>query len=188
MILLVGLAVIVASVPLAGGSFRGLDSVHIHGAWLLAVTVVAQQAALGLDDGWLPRTLHVGSFAFAAIFLASNRGLRGTRWIAAGGGLNLVAVLANGGVMPAWSRAWALSGAPTIAAHSFSNARPIAGARLQPLGDVIPFPRSVPGSAPFSVGDVLVLIGCALTIHALCGSRWATRTSHVAHVAGGPPG
>lgn len=178
MILIVGILVAVITVPAAKGSFRGVDRLQLRAGWLMAITMVAQVIMFAFDDGWVPRSIHVGSFLIAASFVALNRSIRGIGWVATGGALNLAAVIANRGVMPASSWAWSASDAPSIPLHEFSNARPVPGANLLALGDIVPFPPLLPGSAPFSVGDVLLIIGFGIIVHHACGARWTLRRPH----------
>lgn len=180
MILLVGVVAALATVPLLGGSFRGLDRLHLRGAPWIAASFGAQVLLVDEPDGWMPRIVFTVSIALAGVFVWSNRHQPGARLLAWGGGLNLAAVASNGGVMPAWTWAWAVSGAPALDPTGYANARPSADAWLLPLGDVIPFPPLLPGSAPFSIGDVLLIAGFAVIVHRACGVRWALGRLRVA--------
>lgn len=58
---------------------------------------------------------------------------------------------------------------------------PIASGRLSALlflGDVFAIPASWPFANVFSVGDVLIAVGAAYSIHATCGSRLVPARYH----------
>ena len=94
--------------------------------------------------------------------------------MAPGGALNFVAILANGGVMPAAPRA--LRGAGMVVdSAEFTNSGVVAHPHLQFLGDVFWLPSSWPVTNVFSVGDVLILLGALLALHCICASRLALR-------------
>ena len=94
--------------------------------------------------------------------------------IALGGVLNLAAIAANGGVMPADPDALAAAGIATPAGE-FSNSTAVADAKLQFLGDVLWLPSSWPVHNVFSIGDVLIVAGAFLALHTISGSRLALR-------------
>ena len=95
--------------------------------------------------------------------------------IAALGGLsNFVAIVANGGVMPADRHAIA-SLAHTTAKGDFANSQVLAHPRLQFLGDVFATPASWPLHNVFSVGDIVLVLGVAVLVHVACGSRLVPR-------------
>jgi hypothetical protein len=90
--------------------------------------------------------------------------------IAVGGLLNLVAIAANGGVMPARRGALEAAGLD-VREGSFANSDLVEGANLAFLGDVFAIPAGWPGANVFSLGDVLMLAGAFLVLHAATGSR-----------------
>ena len=53
----------------------------------------------------------------------------------------------------------------------FANSRPVANPRLLPLGDVLAIPDGWPLANVFSVGDVMLVVGVTLLLHATCGRR-----------------
>ncbi|HWB72409.1 MAG TPA: DUF5317 family protein [Egibacteraceae bacterium] len=134
-------------------------------------------AALGLQLGLSsvlsgpPSTLraaaHLGSYLLAAWALAANRRLPGMWLIAVGAGLNVVAIAANGGVMPASEWAVATAGIEAQAGQ-FHNSGVLASPRLLLLGDVLALPAAWPLSNVFSAGDVLLAAGGAVV--ARCGA------------------
>jgi hypothetical protein len=91
-----------------------------------------------------------------------NLAIAGMPAVAAGAACNLVAVVANGGSMPA-SRA-ALETAGRVTPRIYSNSSAAANPALWPLTDVLGLPSWLPLANVFSVGDVVIGIGIALVI------------------------
>ena len=172
MIIVVAGLLAVLTVPLTGGDLRRLGALPIRHAWSIWVTVGVQTALLWVPDGfpeWLAEALHVASYAAAAWFAWANRRLPGVPLMALGGALNLVAILANGGVMPASPEAWARAGfEPPDPAAGFSNSTVVADARLAFLGDVFAVPEGWPFANVFSIGDVVIVVGIGWLAHGWC--------------------
>ena len=116
------------------------------------------------------RMLHFVSYALIAGFLLANRGLVGLPVVAAGALTNVLAIAANGGVMPASASAYARAGLTETA--GFASSAVLDNPRLLALGDVFAIPASIPLHNVFSVGDVCIAIGAFLAVHAACGCRW----------------
>ena len=115
----------------------------------------------------LGQVVHMFSFALAGVFVWSNRHLPGEPVIAAGGLLNLIAIAANGGTMPASAWAWRVAGFATPT-DSFGNSGVVASARVPWLGDVFAVPAGWPFANVFSVGDVVIIIGLTYLVHRTC--------------------
>jgi hypothetical protein len=103
-------------------------------------------------------------------FVWLNRAVPGLWLIAAGALANGAAIVANGGVMPTSARALRTAGLD-VDPEVFANSTALADARLAFLGDVFAIPSWVPFANVFSLGDLLIAIGAAYTVHAVCGSR-----------------
>jgi hypothetical protein len=167
-----------ASVPLARGQLGALAELELRATWLLLAGLGAQILVISVfpdGAGALHTGVHLGSYACIAGFVAANWAGVPFLWlIALGGALNLAAIAANGGVMPAAPDALAAAGIATPAGE-FSNSTAVADAKLQLLGDVLWLPSSWPVHNVFSIGDVLIAIGAFLALHAISGSRLALR-------------
>ncbi|MEO6654263.1 MAG: DUF5317 domain-containing protein [Ilumatobacteraceae bacterium] len=169
MILIVLAFVAVATVPLTGGCLREMGSLPIR--WMpLAWLAIGLQTVL-VSTPWTPsasaaETLHLSSYAVAAVFAVANWTTPGIPLITVGGALNLVAIVANGGVMPA--SASALSRAGIEEGVEFSNSDFVANAKLQVLGDIFAVPAAWPLSNVFSIGDILVIVGIGYLAHRQC--------------------
>ena len=138
----------------------------------------------GLPDG-LRSLLLVAAYPVGAVFLLANRRVPGMALVALGAVLNLLAITANGGVMPASADALAAAGLPA-AEPGFENSAALADPRLAFLGDVFAIPASWPLSNVFSLGDVCIGAGLAWGLHRVCGSRLVPRWTGNAGAA--PPG
>ncbi|MEP6477579.1 MAG: DUF5317 family protein, partial [Actinomycetota bacterium] len=89
--------------------------------------------------------------------------LSGLWLVGVGAILNLLAIVANAGVMPATAGALATAGVPS-GGGVIANSASVADPRLRFLGDVFAIPSSVPLANVFSVGDVLIALGVGWTI------------------------
>jgi hypothetical protein len=94
--------------------------------------------------------------------------------VALGAFANVTAIAANGGVMPASPHALAVAGRSGASEH-FANSTAVSHPHLAFLGDVFAIPARFPLANVFSIGDVLLLIGGAMTVHVVCRSRLARR-------------
>ena len=175
--MLIGLVLLVclATVPLARGRLTALADVRFRSAWLAVVAIVAQIVIISVlpqGNGWLHHAVHLATYGLIAAFLWLNRDLP-YLWLAAlGGALNLVAITANGGVMPADPDALARAGV-VQEAGDFANSTAVAHPHVPFLGDVFAVPSSWPVSNVFSVGDVILVVAALLALHCLSGSRLA---------------
>jgi hypothetical protein len=93
-----------------------------------------------------------------------NRRVPGLVVLGAGGALNLLAIAANHGVMPASPAALRAAGVAP-APGEFTNSGALAHPHLLPLGDVFATPAGMPLHNVFSVGDVLILLGVLALLH-----------------------
>ena len=167
-----------ASVPLAGGRLGALAEMELRATWLVLAGLGAQILVISVfpdGAGVLHTGVHLASYACIAAFVAANWTRVPFVWlIALGGALNLVAIAANGGVMPADPDALAAAGIVTPEGE-FSNSTAVSDPKLLFLGDVLYLPSSWPVHNVFSVGDVLILAGALLAMHCICASRIAVR-------------
>jgi hypothetical protein len=168
-LLLLAVVLGVLTVPLTGGKIAALGHTRlrlvpaIFGALALQILVIS---ILPSGSPWLHRVLHVASYGLAAAFLIANRHIKGLYIVMVGGALNLVAILANGGVMPA-SRAAQETAGMTTNAKEFANSAAVAHPKLLFLGDIIGIPKSVPFANVYSIGDIVIAIGAVIVVHAL---------------------
>ena len=81
--------------------------------------------------------------------------------IALGAGLNLLVIVANGGVMPADPAALAAAGLLDRSGAAFSNTAAMPHAAFAFLGDNLATASWVPFANVFSIGDLLIGVGAA---------------------------
>ena len=171
MLLVVTAILLLVTVPLAGGRLSRLADIRPRAVWAVLLAA-AIQVAITQDAGGshaLHAALHVSSYVLDAYFLFANRRLVGVPVVALGAALNVLAITANGGVMPASATALRISG---IAARpGFDNSAVLAHSNLAFLGDIIPVPGPWPIGNVLSIGDLIIFVGAFLVLHVACGSR-----------------
>jgi hypothetical protein len=167
-----------AAVPLTGGDLRRLAAIRFGWAWLLPVALGLQVLVITVDPG-MPRVLtvstHLLTYALAGAFLWRNRRVPGLPLLAAGAASNAVTIALNGGTLPASASAVRRAGLQ-IDPSVFTNSGVLAHPRLPWLGDVFAVPSVVPFANVFSVGDVLILVGAGVLVHATCRTGGSRRT------------
>jgi hypothetical protein len=162
MLILVVAALLILAIPLIGGRLRRLGDLRIKDPWLVLVALGVQVVLISFISGGsqtLWKAVHLATYATIAVFVVRNRAIPRLWLVAVGGASNLIAIAANGGVMPASQKALEQSGrAP---ASGFANSAPLIHAHLTFLGDIIATPRWLPFANVLSVGDVTLVIGLA---------------------------
>ena len=158
--------------PIGRGRLGALLDLRWRAPWLLLLAF-GLQLALAVFPGpssWWRLAVHVASFPIGLAWVWLNRQVTGLWVVAAGAALNGIAIAANGGVMPASAQALRTAGLPAHTAN-LANSDVVADPRLSFLGDVFAIPASWPFANVFSIGDVLIALGAAIAIHAVCGSH-----------------
>lgn len=165
MILPLALLLLIVSVPLTGGRLSRLADLNVR--WMSAILVAL---ALQIWVTTIPTApavgtvVHLASYALGAWFILVNRRIPGLLVTASGGAMNLTAIAANGGVMPASPTAMERAGLVHTGEH-FVNSGAVEGARLAWLGDVFSIPASWPLSNVFSFGDLVLVVGIGVLLH-----------------------
>jgi uncharacterized protein DUF5317 len=161
-----------------GGRLGGLAAVRFRWGWLVVLGLAIQMlifTAVGdaLVGGAGP-ALYVLSTAMVLVVVIANVRLPGLALVAGGAVLNLVAIVANGGRMPADPAALASLGIEHLdgPTNSVLTAEPV----LRPLTDVFALPVWLPLANVFSVGDVLIGIGLVVAVAA--AMRTTRRPDH----------
>ena len=179
MLLLYAVAIGLLAGVITRGRLNALGAVKIN-LWPVALAGLAFQVLLFSSPlasavGNLGPALYVASTAVVLIALIANLRQPGFWLIFVGALANFIAIVANGGQMPASAEAWAaLTGAPALPTTEFSNAK-IAGPEtpFYYLGDLFVLPRPFPFANVFSIGDVLIGLGGAWFIVAVMHGRGA---------------
>lgn len=171
--MLAGFLLAALSVVIAGGDLRRLSRLEFRYAPLLLFALLVQVVIISVipegNEG-VKEVVHIGSYLLVFVFLALNVRVPGVWLIGLGALLNFVAIAANGGVMPADADAIRRAGMARDEG-SFENSQVVENPRLLILGDRFALPESWPVSNVFSVGDVLIVLGAALGMHQVSGSR-----------------
>jgi len=174
--MLTGIAflLVLLTVPLFGGKLSLLARVRPRRSWALVASLGLQFAVFTLFSSQIPEDLgryaHLASYGFALIFVHANWRIPGMLVLVTGGLLNLAAIAANGGLMPASAEALERAG-KIDNAEEFKNSTEVEGARLQFLGDIFAIPDGVPFANVFSIGDIVLVVGGGILVHSVGGSR-----------------
>ena len=171
--MLAGFLLAAASVLIAGGDLRRLSRLEFRCVPLLLLALAVQIVIISVvpqgNEG-IKEAVHIGSYLMVFVFLALNIRVPGMWLVSLGAFLNFLAIAANGGVMPADADAERRAGISRDEG-AFENSQVLENPRLLFLGDRFALPESWPVSNVFSVGDVLIVLGAALGMHQVSGSR-----------------
>lgn len=177
--ILFGLAALcLISVPLTGGKLSRLAKLQLRWLWTAPLALFLQVViTVILPDGHhtLHSAVHVVTYALLCTFLWANMKIPGVRVITIGAALNLIAILANKGVMPASRTAERIAG--EVQSSGYHNATPVAHPHLMWLGDLIPVPGPLPNV--LSIGDCIIFAGMLVLLHRTCGRGAAARNRAV---------
>ncbi len=160
--ILIGLLVGVA----AGGRLDRLGRLRFRWGGLAIVALLVQVAlfsgpvSTGIGDAGPP--IYVASSAAVLVVVLRNIRIAGLPIVALGAASNLVAIVANGGYMPAAPGALESLGKQVGA--EYSNSREFAAAAMAPLADAFAMPAAMPFANVFSIGDVLIGLGVFVAI------------------------
>ena len=166
-----------------GGRPATLASAGLRSVWLFYVAIAMQ--ILAFPSGTLPWSiangpatiLWVGSYALLIIAAARNLRIPGVAVIALGMCSNLLAVVANGGHMPALRSA--LRGSGAAYSHVHNNSVVAVHPHLAWLIDRWAVPSFLPGGNVASVGDILIAAGAMVAAAALTGARAPWRRQRI---------
>jgi Family of unknown function (DUF5317) len=167
--LFIGLAI----APLLGGSWKRLAHLRVKHVWIFYIAIVMQLVAFPVKvmpwhtSDRIGVVLWLVSYAFFAVGIAANFRLPGIPFIAAGLVSNLLAIVSNGGHMPALPSA--LRGAGLHFTKSRNSAE-LASPHISWLVDRWAAPSWIPWANVFSVGDVLIAVGGFLFVLGATGA------------------
>jgi hypothetical protein len=171
MLVVIGLCLL--SVPLTGGKLVRLGELRLRRPGLALAGIGLQVLIISVIPdglGGLHEALHVVSYALLGAFGWVNRRVAGVPIVLAGGALNALVILANGGVMPADPDV-AHAAANHAAPGEFINSAAAGDARLGFLGDVLATPDGLPLQNVYSAGDVVIVLGLLVVVHAACHAQ-----------------
>ncbi len=142
---------------------------HLELVWLaLAIQLVLfEYLATRIPLFW-SNAIHFLTYGLTVWFIVLNRRIHGAALIAAGTGMNLLTISANGGTMPADMDAWRKAGLREIPPDVFENSSALSDPKLALFGDIFYVPAGWPLANVFSIGDVLIIIGGTYLAHRWC--------------------
>jgi hypothetical protein len=152
---------------LLGGRLGALGGLHVRRLWLAYAAVALQIAAFPSELlPWstptnLARALWLASYALLLTLVFTNRRVRGFGLIGAGIVSNLIAILSNGGLMPAKRSALRAAG---VSFNLRNNSVTLARPHVAWLIDRFAWPHWLPLANVFSVGDILIGLGLVIVI------------------------
>jgi hypothetical protein len=161
---------------LLGGRLGRLADTPIAGKELAFAAIGLQMIAFPWNflpwttPSGLARAIWIVSFALLIAMLVKNRALPGVAILAAGLTCNIVAVIANHGLMPVRPSALLAAGTQY---HVHNNSIQVGDPNLGLLIDRWAAPQWLPMGNVFSVGDVLIALG---TIVAIVAAMQAPRS------------
>lgn len=157
---------------LLGGRLEGLAAVRFRFAPLVVAVLLLQLALFSPladavpDD--LSRLVYVVSTGLVVFVLLGNLRVTGIPLIVLGASSNLLAIVANGGAMPASQAALDALG---FGVGGNTNSVVVANPAFEPLTDIFAMPRWMPFANIFSIGDVIIGAGVAIAIAAAMRGR-----------------
>lgn len=157
------------------GNLANLGRLRLRALYLILLALLIQMLIFPLGSGEPIVTvgtayLHLLSYALLLAFVGLNRRYPEILILGAGLSLNLIAIAANGGYMPASAEALRQAGLHEVAAALEQGLRQGntvlmgAGTRLNFLGDFLYLPGWVPLASAFSLGDVVLGLGLAVLV------------------------
>jgi hypothetical protein len=164
--------VAVASVPILGGRLSLLAGLQLRGFRILLPTLLAQVLITDVftkAPSALLATIHLLTYAVAAYVIWLNRSVGGILILGFGAALNAITIAVNHGTLPA--SASALRTAGIHENGGFANSGVLAHPKLGFLGDTMTTPSWLPFRNVISVGDIVILVGVFVLVHAVCASR-----------------
>jgi hypothetical protein len=149
-----------------GGRLERLSTLRFRWGGLAVAGLIAQvilfAGPVATVVGDLGPPIYAASTAAVLIAVLRNIRIPGMALVALGAASNLLAIVANGGVMPASPEA--VSAIDPLATEGFSNSVVMADPALRPLTDIFALPAWLPFANVFSIGDVLLAVGIAVVI------------------------
>lgn len=149
---------------LLGGRLARLGEIRFRWFPAVLVAIAIQGPLFGPLEDFLPAGdalgigLYVATSLLALAAVLRNVALPGMGLVAVGAAANLLAIVTNGGVMPASADALAALGWSGTS-EAFANSAFVASPALPWLTDIFALPSWLPFANVFSPGDVAIGIG-----------------------------
>jgi hypothetical protein len=174
--MVLGLPVVlaIAAALVFGGDLRRLSGLRLRRIELFYVAIAVQLVAFPfafmpwrVSDA-VARALWLASYAALCCGAVANLRITGVPIIGAGMAANIIAVVANGGHMPALPRALHDAGKSYVVQY---NSAASATPHVSWLVDRWAVPDWLPVGNVFSVGDVVIAIGVMVLVFSAMGAR-----------------
>ncbi len=166
MFILYALAIGLVLGYLLGGRLSGLASVDFRWPWLaiggFAVQLLLFSDAVSAAVGSAGPPIYVASTAAVLLAVLRNVRITGLAVVALGAASNLLAIVANGGFMPASAEAFGALGRGVN--PGYTNSAVVESPAFEPLTDIFAMPASMPFANVFSVGDMLIAAGVVIVL------------------------
>jgi hypothetical protein len=165
--------VIVASVPLCGGRLGLLAELRLRLTWVI-LAALAVQVVITVVTPTAPRAVlvaaHLATYVAAGVVVWVNRRLPGLVILGAGALVNAGTIALNGGTLPASPGALAAAGLQ-VDTSQFENSGELRHPLLAFLGDTMVTPPWLPFRNVLSIGDLVILVGAVVLLHAVTRTR-----------------
>jgi hypothetical protein len=172
-----------------GGRLDRLGTLQFRWAWVfilgLAVQLVLFSDFVTERIGALGMPIYVLSTLAVAAVIAVNHRIKGMPLVLLGAASNLLAIIANGGYMPASASALAALGRPIRG--GYSNSSYVTDPQLPWLTDIFALPSWLPATNVFSIGDVLIGLGVVVVIASAMRSPVTASAAPIVPAALGAP-
>jgi hypothetical protein len=166
MFILYALVVGVALGLLLRGRIAGAAEIELRWAPLiiggLVVQLILFSDFVAARVGDLGPPIYVASSLAVLVAVLRNVRVPGMAIVTLGAASNQLAIIANGGYMPAGADA--LAAQERAASGLYSNSAAIENPAFPFLGDIFAMPSWLPFSNIFSIGDVLIAVGVVVVI------------------------
>ncbi len=157
---------------LRGGKLSQLGELPLREFWLVPLALLIQSGVywvavrgIGLGPSWFSPVLDTVSYFLLLFFTLRNRSLLGMRWITLGIFLNTIVISLNGGLMPVDPSFLPETIRATLLAGQGTHGLMTATTHLSFLADLFYLDIPVLQKQVFSVGDIVIDIGCFLLVH-----------------------
>lgn len=149
-----------------GGRISNLGRLELRWAPLALIGLLVQVALfaepVAARIGSFGPPTYVASSALVLVALLRNLDITGLKVVAVGALSNLAAIIANGGSMPASPAALAALGKSV--GDGYSNSVEVGDPVLAGLTDIYALPTWLPFANVFSIGDLVIGVGIAVTV------------------------
>jgi hypothetical protein len=171
---------------ISGGKMSRLGELVLRKFWLVPLALLIQSGVywaavrgIGLGPSWASPVLDTGSYFLLLYFTLRNRSLPGMHWLTLGILLNTIVISLNGGVMPVDPSFLPEASREALLVGQGTHGLMTSMTQLSFLADR--FYLDIPGlqKQVFSVGDIVIDIGCFILVFKTMRKRELTEEPQV---------